>query len=288
MHTKSTEEKVSKKEKLKRSIRKHPAIFPLAKKAYSFYKKVDYPVSYIRYHYSLARGVPYTGTMFYASFMHEPREPVMKNLLKSEIARDPKNPYKILEIGTWGGASAIMWAKTLVEMGNPGTVFCIDNWRPYPSVELQRMKEGLKNDRIFKLFNHNIKMAGVEDRIVPMRAPSNTFAPLLAPEIFDMVYIDGDHTYNQFKRDVQNYGKCVKIGGIVCGDDLEYYPSEIDLEFTYKNSEDTRDNLTDPKKGITYHPGVVLVVHEMFGDVSMKNGFWAMRRTKDGWEKVTL
>jgi len=44
---------------------------------------------------------------------------------------------------------------------------------------------------------------------------------------FDYIYIDGDHHYEQVKRDILNYLPFVKDDGILCGDDyhpLEFYP----------------------------------------------------------------
>lgn len=41
------------------------------------------------------------------------------------------------------------------------------------------------------------------------------------PNGLDFVYIDGDHSYAQVKRDVDNYFPKVKVGGVLGGNDLD-------------------------------------------------------------------
>ncbi len=56
----------------------------------------------------------------------------MRALLQSECARQPNQYYRVLEIGSWAGGSAILWAETLKQFNNgKGSVFCVDPWRRY-------------------------------------------------------------------------------------------------------------------------------------------------------------
>ena len=48
------------------------------------------------------------------------------------------------------------------------------------------------------------------------------------------------------------------------------------------------DLVKDPKTGRNFHPGVTLAVDEIFGEVSMWGGFWAMQRQGKGWKKFSL
>ena len=54
-------------------------------------------------------------------------------------------------------------------------------------------------------------------------------AEILKEAAFDLIYIDGDHAYSQFKRDLINYSKLCKIGGVLCGDDLPVMTTRDDL-----------------------------------------------------------
>lgn len=57
----------------------------------------------------------------------------------------------------------------------------------------------------------------------------------------DFVYIDGDHSYNQVKKDIENYWKIVKNGGVLGGHDIEnlFYKengvTKAVIEFVIKN-----------------------------------------------------
>ena len=46
-------------------------------------------------------------------------------------------------------------------------------------------------------------------------------APLLPDESLDLVFIDGDHTYEGCKADISNYYAKVKPGGFIAGHDYE-------------------------------------------------------------------
>ncbi len=56
----------------------------------------------------------------------------------------------------------------------------------------------------------------------------------------DFIYIDGDHTYEQVKKDMDNYWKKVKKGGILAGHDIfraeeDYGVAKAFVEFCSEN-----------------------------------------------------
>lgn len=241
-------------------------------------------INYFDYKISIFMNQPYFGKYMTAGQAWPPRRKIMFETLKREREQNKKiKDYKILEVGSWGGQSTCLWGKICKKFG--GCVYCIDTWRAAPNAP-EIMKNAVKKDQIFKLFLHNVKFRGLNDYIIPIRGTSDDVANILKEEWFDFVYIDGDHGYSQFKKDLINYSKFCKVGGIVCGDDLEVIPSELDLNNARKNSE--VDLIEDPKTNKYFHPGIALAIYEFFGDVSMYNGFWAMRKTKTGWRKINL
>lgn len=54
-----------------------------------------------------------------------------------------------------------------------------------------------------------------------LRGYSQELLPHFAPDSFDAVYIDGDHSYEGVKRDLQLAWRVVKPGGFICGHDYE-------------------------------------------------------------------
>ena len=51
------------------------------------------------------------------------------------------------------------------------------------------------------------------------RAKSKELIPIFPRRFFDFVYIDADHTYDEFVRDVLNFIPKIKKGGIIAGHD---------------------------------------------------------------------
>lgn len=68
---------------------------------------------------------------------------------------------------------------------------------------------------------------------VLLRGYSQEFLPLLPPEIFDAVYIDGDHSYEGVKRDLELAWRTTKEGGFVCGHDLEMNPAKTKNRYDF-------------------------------------------------------
>lgn len=226
---------------------------------------------------------PYFGPILAACQVDLYRQSIMQNLINEEL-RNAGPSYKILEIGSWAGQSTIIWATTCKEV-KKGMVFVIDHWQSSKN-EPEIMKQAAKDNMIFSLFLYNIEASGVKDYIVILKGSSDIIAEILKPETFDFIYIDGDHAYSQFKKDLLNYMNILKINGILCGDDLELCQSDIDISNAKVQCEE--DYILDPITQKRFHPGVTLGIGEILGDVSTKEGFWAMRKVENGWEKVVL
>lgn len=251
-------------------------------------------LDYWRYLSCRLRNQPYFGVYMMAGQTWEERVPHMKRLAETEIANRGNGDFRILEVGSWAGHSALLWAEAIRNGGGKGEIVCIDPWVPYfkdeknmINVAPRIMERALRDDKIFNLFRHNISAAGFDDMVTPMRGTSDEVLPTLRDGGFDLVFIDGAHYYSNVIRDLKNAEPLLREGGILCGDDLDLQLGEIDREFAEAKKESNM--VIDPKTGREFHPGVSLAVAEFFqGRVTAWNGFWAMRRTGDGWRTVNL
>lgn len=88
------------------------------------------------------------------------------------------------------------------------------------------------------------------------------------------------------KADLENAGRLPKVGGILCGDDLEVQAHRCDVELAKQHT--TSDLIYDPSIRAQYDPGVTLAVAEVIGKVPQYGQFWAVRKTADGYEPVDL
>lgn len=141
-----------------------------------------------------------------------------RNLERRQVLRALPKGGVGAEIGVYkGGMSARLLRRT-----EPEKLFLIDPWQVNPEVErgwwgtevgqpkLDEIHEGVK--RRFA--------AEIEAGIVEIRRAESAEAGKEFPDAyFDWVYIDGNHTYEYVKADLEIYRKKVKPGGIIAGDD---------------------------------------------------------------------
>jgi predicted O-methyltransferase YrrM len=123
---------------------------------------------------------------------------------------------RILEIGSWEGRSALFFLNFFPH----STIVCVDTFVG-SSEETHRylLKEGLA---IEGCFDRNL--ADYARRVEKIK---NRSAPALERMIaegrkFDLIYIDGDHTYDGVMSDSTGAWGLVAAGGIIIWDDYRY------------------------------------------------------------------
>lgn len=201
----------------------------------------------------------------------------------------------ILEVGSMVGESAIVWHAALRDHhGGRGRIVCVDPWTAYEgSAGIAQQLDNDQNRRLasgeaFAEFARNVAAAGARDSIDILRGFSDEILPTLPAGTYDIVYIDGDHSYAQVRRDLANATPLVSEGGILCGDDLEVLFSECNQALCLKWAEMGAEYVRDPATGLGFHPGVTLAVWRHFGAVSRWGLTWAMQRAGGSWSKVAL
>jgi len=222
------------------------------------------------------------------------RRPYMQSLVKREILNSENEEFRILEVGSYAGNSAATWAEAIQSSGQKFKIICVDRWGSYVKPENGMinkapiiMDQALKNDKIFKLFNYNMSAAGISKMITPMRGESEVILPTLKKDSFNIAFIDGSHYYSNVIRDLKNAEILLKVGGVLCGDDLDLQRHEIDIDYAETNKE--INLVIDPKTKKEFHPGVCIAVYNFFKkSVSAYNGFWGMRKTIDGWQSIDI
>lgn len=200
------------------------------------------------------------------------REAAMIRFCKENIS----NPIKMLEVGTWfGEGSTKIWIRHLP----PGSdLYLVDSWKPYFSENDRNSVDNIytRMDLVpfSALVNTMRNVFNFEKQkdlnIYTTRGNSIEFLHSLKDNIFDLIYIDGSHYYEDVVVDIREAKRLVKNGGIVCGDDLEFLPSPSLMEkASHWKASDFHDD---------FHPGVLLAVGEEFKTVQLEEGFW--------WSKI--
>ncbi len=120
----------------------------------------------------------------------------------------------VLEVGSFLGLSAVWFAQRV------DSVTCIDQWFELATHESENNLVGtlrrwaLPRD-FFPIFRDNVMRSGLWHKIHPIRGHSHYVAGE-APFV-DLAYIDGDHSYEGCKRDIEIYRQ--RARKVVCGDD---------------------------------------------------------------------
>ena len=126
---------------------------------------------------------------------------------------------KIVEIGSFMGLSALIMARTLYGSGKYGArIFCVDTWE---GSDEHKSMEVIRKSLLFDTFEQNIFESGLPTFFVPIRKDSVAASADFQDQSFDMIFIDGDHSYKGCLADIQAWYPKLKPGGIFLGHDGE-------------------------------------------------------------------
>lgn len=166
------------------------------------------------------------GLYYFHGAMDPSRCAPMRHAAADQYSRSGE--LHILEIGSYRGESAVLWSEY-------GHVTCVDLW---------------PDSMTLGIFKRNMTLARARYDI--FWGDSKTILPALTPKKwFDLIYIDGDHTYEGCMADIRNALPLLVPGGTLCGDDYD-----------------------------VQHPGVMKAVVECFGRKGIvdHNGFFVVNQ----------
>ncbi len=220
------------------------------------------------------------------------RKAHMTSLVRLLKEKHGLRTVNILEVGSWAGASTITWAKAIKDLGLSGSIHCVDIWEPYFDLETntaeiyEKMNRAANHGVIFQEFRRNVAAAGVEDIVTLTKGNSREVLPSLTEASYEIIFVDGSHLYGDIYNDIVQAKRLVVDGGIVCGDDFELPVDAVDQAVHRQKLSDNVDFTKDPSSGVSYHPGVSQAIADAFGEVSVWDGLWAVRRTGTGFETI--
>lgn len=142
------------------------------------------------------------------------------------LAENAVNHNLIVELGSYLGRST----RALGD-NTPGVVHAIDHWygpagggnsKPLPPSLDSVGSSGIpwtEEDRaaLFGLFSANLEDLIASKKVIPHRIDHTSVDLDLSP---DMVFIDGDHSYEAVRHDLAVWVPKVKKGGLICGHDV--------------------------------------------------------------------
>jgi hypothetical protein len=160
------------------------------------------------------------------------------------------NIKKFAEIGVFEGQNF----KRMIEH-RPELAVAVDAW--IDDEVVARNDCGYPQSKLNELYNYVRYFTRKLDFVKIMRMYTIDAASFFPDELFDLVYIDADHSYEGCKADIEAWYPKVKKGGFVLGDDYSKYRA--------------------PKTGVRF--GVIQAVDEF----AKKQGKDVYKLTQNGW-----
>ena len=148
------------------------------------------------------------------------------NLLKAWIG---KPNLSFLEIGSGEGSSAIGTIKEVLT-DESSVLTCLDNWNPIPL-------NGFFADDYETNFDNNIQPYA--NQIIKVKSDSTVWLNNNQDKRFDFIYIDGDHTYEGCKSDLELSWNLLKNGCWMVADCYSFDgvgPAVVDFIESVKNN----------------------------------------------------
>lgn len=118
----------------------------------------------------------------------------------------------VIEIGSYAGESAEIFLKS----GKVSTIFCIDPWENgYDNSDESSFKAPM--DFVESIFDEKTKPFG--EKVIKLKMPAEQAYSLIDNDLADLVYLDGEHSYEANEKYLNLYNQKLKNNGYMCGHD---------------------------------------------------------------------
>ena len=124
------------------------------------------------------------------------------------------------EIGVWKGD----FSERIRATAQPRALHLVDPWR-FVAAYPQRWYGGAaarNQDDMDRLYQDVLGRFAGDSDVTIHRMDSRRAARRLAGTTFDWVYIDGDHSYEAVRDDLQAWAPRIRPGGVLAGDDYTW------------------------------------------------------------------
>ena len=124
-----------------------------------------------------------------------------------------------VEVGVSLGRSALYLASRIRRSGKKIRLYAVDRWDGWLNTECQSEAPPTEAEDVFGQFIGNMRRAGDEDVIFPLKMLSEQAASLFENGTLDFVFLDSDLRYEAVRRDLEAWFPKVKRRGVLGGHD---------------------------------------------------------------------
>lgn len=170
---------------------------------------------------------------------------IKEGILLYNLAKRCSGKGVIVEIGSWKGRSTV-WLGKGSKNGNKVKIYSID---PHTgSLELRQIYGN--NIWTLKEFEKNIKMAEIDDIVIPIVKTSQEAAKNWSGKNIELLWIDGSHEEKLVELDYKLWEPYLIDGGIIAfHDTMTGGPKKIVIKYLYKGTKFKNVNFIE---GITF------------------------------------
>lgn len=138
----------------------------------------------------------------------------------ARYAIDRGRPATICEIGAFCGVSTMVFSQEIqrIRGAQGGVVISVDPWEDGCETDPEKTRNGEAVEEAWKRNVSRFEHAGI--RHWPIVRKSEDAVVFIGDGSCDLVFIDGDHSYEAVKSDIRNYLPKVRDGGILAGHDF--------------------------------------------------------------------
>jgi len=139
-----------------------------------------------------------------------------KNFYMHLLSHSIGKPIKCLQIGAYTGDASVWLHENLLTHPDSALID-VDTWEGSDEPSHHEMNWSTVED----LYNSKTKQGQEEKKIIKYKGTSDDFFKN-NKEMYDFIYVDGDHTaYGVIKDAIASY-ECLKVGGIIAFDDYQW------------------------------------------------------------------
>lgn len=141
--------------------------------------------------------------------------------LYQQMVHETKSGGIFVEVGAWKGRSAAYMAVEIANSGKNIALHTVD-WFKGSDEPAHHSDPDVRAGRLLEVFTKNIKP--VRQYVTAHVMVSVAAAAQFEDDSLDFVFLDADHTYEGVKADILAWLPKVKPGGMLAGDDYNYFP----------------------------------------------------------------
>ena len=155
---------------------------------------------------------------------------VFKKNIEYFMSKHKNRKTKILEVGTYAGTSLIKFVEMIPNSYGVG----LDMWENYKECNYDLENSTLsnvKNNKIRESFYRNLKIMNLQNRIEGRKGDSKDLLiqMIINGEIFDFIYVDGNHTCLTTYVDLVLSWKILNKGGLMVIDDYLFNGNDTNV-----------------------------------------------------------